>query len=484
MSTLSSILDTVFFLLDWSPNATSTQITRVEKFVNLAVRQLVKEVPEAFMDVGADVWVDPSYIAASDTDRISVLDSDPWVMVQVLPASTDSDTKIPALTDGTWDYRTLEIEDSDGVWHQRRIRSVFTYNDGADDYVAFALESPWLNGTDTELNYRVYLDEVYLPRHVFRLLSAQMIIDGTKTQPVRVITTAEAEQIGLFNRPDIVAATPIPKYIYQTGHAHVETPQFTPVATAFGSWNGPAPAGAFEFVYTVCRGRRPATQRFPGPKTNASVVAGADRWMPLLESNPSPVSNRITATYSTSGIKLSLPDVDFMLGFGDAATARYHNAGTYIRVYVRRVTAVGGSNTNIETRERFYLLGEATSYSKEFTWTGDILPDQAVPLQSINQYVAFALHPRIQERSRLAIRYTMRPPELTDDQDSPELDDFSDAIAFLAAGLYANSVGDYDRGRNNLALYKNEKDNYRKSRASLIPPNQTVKRKLGTTRRL
>jgi len=377
-----------------------------------------------------DMATEPDVDQSSDTDTLSVFTSgsgaDPWV----LKRNTASLTTWKV--DGTWNGRKIQVQDSDGNWHIHTIRDVWT----TGDYQYVSLLRPFPDTTQTAMKYKIFTDYYYLPPEVMRVNHARTV-DGSIHSNWEPISQSEAEAYYLPTNPTDSAVSGYPTQYFRRPPGSLPAPNWTPVADVSGdSWVGPEPEGTFDYKITYVWGKQDVELGSPGPLSQISGLAsgpGTNRLKPRLESAPSPVSNQKAVEVSTikTAISVSLPDIEFMQGFGEgeATLARGGHSGWTKRIYRRRLTSTANPTaasapsdyTNIETSDTFYLLTEVAGATAEFVDDGSLTPDYLSPLRESNLHEAIQIHPRPDSRIRFELRCLMRPTKLVSDTDAPLL---------------------------------------------------------------
>ena len=228
-------------------------------------------------------------------------------------------------------------------------------------------------------------------------------------------------------------------------------------------------------------GRQEIWAHNDGPKTQAVKVATVERQEPYYESGPSPVSAVATiGTEGTQHVTISLPDIDFMLGFGEATTARYRQSGIKKRIYRRRLTT---SNQAVETPNKFFLMDEVDGHVTTYTDDGSVTPDYRRPFRSIHGYQTFRLHPRPEKRYELVVRAIRRPQPLYDDTDMPRIhrDGIDCLILRTMQYLYESqgnaSMASFSREQYELAVFA-----LGKRHGDIRPSNRLRRRRAGRVR--
>ena len=233
------------------------------------------------------------------------------------------------------------------------------------------------------------------------------------------------------------------------------------------SWLGPEPTGTFEYKVTYTWGKRDMefelpglghwegfgrplditeATAFPSDPSTSTVKSGdsssRNRFRtPRFESPPSEASNAMTNVKvgdDFSAIKLSLPNINYALGYMIKRTGvsrqSLDQSGIYIRIYRRRVAvslanyerlpnAVDGlQHAQLDSADAFHLLSEfRADSSNSSVWydNGEFLPDRSHRLRDIHGYQTMQFYPKPDNRYVIDIRAITRPPRLADDRDAP-----------------------------------------------------------------
>lgn len=456
----------MFSQADWAPKQSLDAKTRVNEFINRAYFQLTQEAPFLFFEkrVGFATLPDDSpdttaiqdLNPASAADTISVVGNDPWVFFRVLPTTTGGLT--PWDTTGRWNGRMIVVTDSAGVQHRRMIRDIWT--DTNVQYIT--LFKPWNNLTDALMDWRIYSEDYYLPDNVIEVNSIRLFKQN-QNWPLDIVGQMEAEYLSFADSP-VSTVGGLPRSAFRRYHRQIESPTSAPTAALIGgppgAWIGPEPAGQFEYCFTYAWGYRDGDFRDfgpAGPYSAAQTTPSRDE--PLWESAPSPIVS-ITTINNDSGaaIGLTTPDIDYMQGFGRTADRRFHHGGWRKRIYRRRitvdaanyVTAVPVANqyagaVEQETPDAFILLADIAGFMTLFIDNGNILPDYHRRLRDVHGYESVRFYPRPNDRYQVEVRCLLRPEELKDDQDVPEIHpDGIDVLLYRALGFLYEADGNID----------------------------------------
>ena len=439
---LGDVRKRVLEQLDWQPTQSADFVALVDRLINRSYQTLCREAPYLFWEqkVRFATQADVSSVSGVTADRLAVNPSDAYVL-QRAESPTGGATWV---FDGTWDGREIEVTDSAGQTHRRRIREVWNDSGAARDRIT--LDRPWPNTSDTAMTYRVFTDRYYLPEDTIELRSATLFTDTNYR--LSVATQYDMERLQLQDFKGRFSARP--EVIYRGEPFRLDAPTLAPEVSADSNnaWQGPDPAGKFDYVYTYCWGRR-----------DDDYDTALGKKFPKWESPPSPVSSTIATTFSGLAITVDLPDVDFMLNFGTAGTTRLNRSGYYIRIYARRYTRDGGPR--IETPEVFFLVGEVSGSAGTYTHDGSELLDYHNRLRDSHGYQSVKLHPMPDARYELDLRVLSRPKPLVNDQDTPQIhEDGTEALILKTLQMLHRHNGseqsamisqeEYDRTLRNL----------------------------------
>ncbi len=474
---LSDIRQRVFEQADWAPTQSSAAVARMNRFINRAVDQLAEEAPFLFFQEELPVVLQPDFYPASSrasSDTLSVYNGDRWVLRRSISFPSSSTLDTPWAVDRTWDGRLVQIVDPTNSQNfiRKRIRSVYNFGAGPTYSQLITLYEPWDNTTDTGLQYRIFTDRYYTPADMIMLESFRML-KTTFNAPFELLTQDESEYLNLDDSPDVVASG-MPRFSFRRSFYQLEGPKKAPTVErlAMGDhWTGPEPAGKFDYVITSVWGKRPSPVVNPGPGDYGAVVNEAGRGEPLWESAPSPVSSTITTTNNTNVIRVNLPNMDFLQGFGvgvdDSSTAipRWHHSGWYTRIYRRRYTAdmtnynlnsrTESTLTSLDVLDDYVLLAEVPAYQTSYTDNGSVSPDAFRRLKSYHGYQSWVFYPRPDTSYTLTCRCIRRPPPLADDSDVPRVNpDGTDCLVWLAYSMLCKQEGRLDAAHDAQESYE------------------------------
>ena len=339
---------------------------RVRAALNTALDRMAGDVPEALVPDEEHITLyqgvvgSSTDITSSATARLKVVSSDSLVLQFTDSAGADFPTS-PSWapkTNGTWDgVMHLEIKDSGGNWYRRQSRewwsTVSTSSGDAQYYVS--IDRPWHNATDTLMDFRIHQPEFFVRDDVMRILEPARVWDSTRQQVWALDTGGAYRQDMIDFRGE---TTGRPFRMWRGRHFQLPPPRTAPSFNSQGEdklssgWAGPVQEGEFRFCYTYVWGKR----------SNEWQVSPGGVADPVWESAPSPVSaTYMHDDYAGESIELQATNIDAMLAYDVASSARETRSGLRIRFYVARDgvrTSGAGSYNNVETAGIFYLLAE------------------------------------------------------------------------------------------------------------------------------
>ena len=458
---LGEIRSAMFSQADWAPKQSADAKTRANEFINRAYFQLTQEAPFLFFekrvgfatinDETPDTTAIRDLAPASAADTVSVVGTDPWVIKRDLPSTTGGMDLWD--TTGRWGGRMIMITDAAGVKHRRMIRGIWTSTGAGSNHQYISLYKPWNNLTDALMDWRIYSEDYYLPDNVIEVNSIRLFKQN-QNWPLNIIGQMEAENLSFGDSPaSVVGGLP-----------------------RANTWIGPEPAGEFEYCFTYAWGYRDGDFRDFGPAGPYSAAqTSPSRDEPLWESAPSPILSATTSNraedpvvYNGAAINITTPDIDYMQGFGRAADVRYHHGGWRKRIYRRRITvdainySGGGGLPNQmggaveqETPDAFVLLADVEGFTTIFVDNGQLLPDYHRRLRDVHGYESVRFYPRPNDRYQVEVRCLLRPDELKDDQDVPEIHpDGIDVLLYRALGFLYEAQGNVELADRSIGRFR------------------------------
>jgi hypothetical protein len=205
-----------------------------------------------------------------------------------------------------------------------------------------------------------------------------------------------------------------PEYVYRARHFQLDAPNRAPVAALDASevavpWVGPEPIGAFTYVITYVWGKK-------------AVAPGGTR-DPLWESSPSPASSSITVSSTARAVQLTLPEIDWQLGFNVTGAVSASHSGLRKRIYRARSTVAGSAplKVNIEYPNVFQLLAEVDGAATSYTDDGSVIPDYFRRVPESHGYYAWKVSPHQDSAYEIDVRVLRKPRALGNDYDAPRV---------------------------------------------------------------
>lgn len=478
---LEGIRNALFAQMDWAPSQADIARERLDEFIERAYFRLAQDAPYLFFEEEILWAVHPDSEPTLATDLLEVDSSDPWVLVTELTVASDIVNPLE-YKDAGGRMLLLKVPDSNPAeWHAIRIREAWLSL--SDSKYRYSLETPWRNGTDTGIEYRIIANEFTLPDDLIELRNVSLHTDSTGYHyPLQFVGQTRAEFSTLPSN-HLQQSTGSPRSLFRREHQSLQAPTLKPEVaeqTQGGqTWSGDEPTGSFQYLYTYVWGKQEIWAHGPGPESQSTTSLATERYEPYWESPPSPVSDTVTHALSLA-IDVSLPNIDFMLGFDDAGTARYHRAGIKKRIYRRRISSDG----TIESPNTFFLLDEVDGHETTYTDNGTITPDYKRPFRAVHGYQTFRLHPKPDKRYTLVLRAIMRPRTLVDDADTPKIHkDGVEALIQRASMYLYESAGNAAMARYSQQEYDKTLFQLAKRYGDIRPANRLRHKAVARTRR-
>ncbi len=447
---LTEIRTRVLEQVDWNPSQSTEFLALLDRMINRAYNSLFTDAPFLLeREVKIVTQPDVRALTAEPTDVLRVNASDRRVLERSIPVPPLPFVGATWAFDKTWDGRWIEVTDPNGQTHRRRTREwwVDTVVDLQGNITAIyhrvSIEEPWPNNTDTGMLYRVYTPEYHFQPEVIEIKSARLY--GDPNHRLEVANTYDMERYQLADYQGRISG--MPELIYRGKPFQIAAPLRAPDAALNDqtTWNGPENAGKFDFLITYVWGDRDPDMLTPLGLTEV-------KW----ESAPSPISVAAATTNGGPGIKLTLPNVDFELGFRSGLVSA-NRSGLRKRVYVRRYTsAVNGAITNIiESPEVFMQLAEVDGHVEIFNWTGHVQPDFLRRFRRVHNYQSIIFYPMPDQRYEIDCRVQFRPEALINGHDAARLnDDALDALVQKTLGFFYTYDGKPELGQLAEASYQ------------------------------
>lgn len=485
MYNLAGLRQAVFNQLDWSPSQDALAKERVDEMIDRAYMRLVQDAPFLFFEDEQRMGVHPDRGAASATDLLRVADGDAWVLETELLVGDPG--ALVWESDREWGARYLlltipnpVVTEPDEV-HLIRIREVFFTQ--PPSRVRISLEQPWRNTTDTGIEFRVISDEFTLPDDVLEVRNLSLVEETSAyPYPLACIGQSQAEYATFPNNNRLQTAGP-PRSYYRREHKTIPAPHHAPVTSVNpGGWVGSEATGTFEYLITYTWGRQEIWSHNPSPESQAALAPVSERYEPYFESGPSKVSNpTVVPVGGATSVDLTLPNIDFIEGFGDPATPRFNRSGFRKRIYRRRVAT--DDPLTSEVSNAFLLLDEVEGDVTTYTDDGTRTPDRRRPFRAVHGYQTFRLYPRPERRYELVLRTIRRPATLVDDNDVPRIhrDGIDCLLLRTLVYIYENqgnaAMAGYCTAEYDKALFQMSK-----RYGTLRPSNRPRRRRTGRVR--
>lgn len=481
---LKGLRTAMFEQADWAPAASPDIVTRTNNLINRAYKQLVHDAPFLFWQTESRWRVQPDVVPTLTTDLLKAT-TDAWVLeTELAPGTTDA---VEWAQGYEWSCRTLVVkEPSTGEWRHIRIREVWT-TVGAPNRQYISLMQPWRNTSDTGIEYRILDTERTLPDTLVSLQAATRIDpDSGVATPIKVVSQEALE--GVTPGP-VYPTTGVgaPLWMYRRSHQSLQAPTRKPevVEAADPAWVGPEPEGQYQYLFTYVMGDQEVYTHGMGPEEQSSTASAQERHEPYWESGPSPESDTAD-TATAKSITVRLPNIDFMLGFHDAAALRYRRSGVRKRIYRKRVLsrpAGGDTYSTWEDPNKYFFLDEVEGHITSYVDDGSITPDYNRPFRPVHGYQTFNVFPRPSQTTTFSLRYLAEPPPLEDDQDLPVVHaDGMECLFWLAFSLFAEMCSQTDAAMSYGVKYRDRLGYLTKRRGDLMPGGQVVSRRTARIR--
>ena len=493
---LEGIMLSVFEQTDWAPSQSDVAKNRVKEFISRATIQMALEAPTLFNEDETRWAVHKDRVPTLTTDLLKVSGTDAWVLETELAVGTTD--ALVWETDKLWWGRNilLKVPSSDPEeWHMARIREVWSEVVGGENKIRLSLDQPWQNATDTGIEYRVINNEFVLPDDVIEIRNISLMESSTGyPYPLDIIGQTPAE-FATFPNQAALQAEGVPRAVYRRERQYIDGPKRAPgveVTTDNDPWAGPDATGDFEYLITYVWGRQEIWTHSPGPRNMDDLLPLTPRYEPYWESAPSPISDQGTAPSSQAfALRLHLPNVDHMLGFDEATTARYRKAGIKKRIYRRRITADSPAAVapsllaypHQDATNRFYMLDEVDGHITEYIDDGSVIPDLRRPFREVHGYQTFRLYPVPDNRYELVMRYIRHPLPLQDLSDVPQVPrDAVEAIVLKTLVYLYEMQGNAAMAARKQAEYTAAMNVLLKRYGDMRPPSRIRRRRVARVR--
>lgn len=415
------------------PGRGQVQLDRVRRIVNVALRHLWADMPEALLREEYRFKLEPpvsvSTLSVNGTDRL----------VFALDVAATSPPQLA--TDGTLRGRWIEFSRG-GKFIYRRVRDVFVETGGGSSTLYVVVDKPWDNNTDANLTYRIFTKEYPYPHDVKDILSVWYDPESGPTEIVQSLLKNEMDRkrwsegwreqgrITRYARGDFYqepAPHEKPTVTVKTVETNVHKWGFDGSGVERTSNPAYGNAGTFEYCYCLVWGRWPWSHLSVGDRGDGISGPAQGPLDPFYISAPSQASEAATSTWGTGYLEISSLDVDYQWGYGPWANRKsYHHYGAE-KWWFRRRTAseaasVGTNNASFqEDPDSVWYLWRITPGHQTLTIDrGDMDPvDKRVRLEHLHghQHLVFDRLPGAGDDKEMLAMVVRRPPELAHDHD-------------------------------------------------------------------
>jgi|TARA_R100000084_G_scaffold21758_1_gene7544 hypothetical protein len=459
----ADIRQAIYDQIDWQPDTSEQAQAKVDRFINRAYLQLALDAPFLFFEDKEYFRTQPTVTSVktitndglTQTAESGAGDSSEGVehpglvwersySITAAYAPTGDDASItewPLDPEGyagvvphPWDGRWLEITDSTGQVHRRRIRHVWWKRtpssppvDTHTDYITLDrpldLRSLATDASEyTKLDYRIYTQSYYLPADTIEVRSLRTY-DDTRREPISLIYTEEAEE-QWWDDIQGTSAAGSPRKAFRTDFFQMPTPTFQPtVSITQDGWDDAdqQPFGGFEFFYTICWGTKDIDRTSIGD----IALSGKVHRFPRFESAPSPVSPLAIVDSATQSIEVQLPNFGAKFGFAHDSSNNIEKgkSGFWKRIYARRVNtnrAIKTSQAQIGDSSDFFFVGATSGSDETFLFNGQLINSNE-PYRQTHGYSGIQLSPMPDAEYDVDVRYLRKPQPLNHDQAVPRI---------------------------------------------------------------
>lgn len=445
------------------PGRGTTQTDRVVKLLNLSLRQLWADTPDALLREEWRFRLEPPI----STSTIFVEPTDALVMTLTAFATTARQWP----TDGTLRGRWLEVTKGSQKYY-RRIRDVWVDGQAPNERLHLAMDFPWENASDTGLSYRIFTLDYPYPSDVQKILACYYKPEASGSRFTRSALKAELDRIRHLDGW-LEAGTP---EIYGRGDFYsIPSPHYTPVAAVFSEPQNPnkwgyddagveqtayGVAGTFSYRCIHVWGRR-----VPDNRTQEGVLE------PWYASEPSGETGQVTTTWGGGKITVTSPDLDYVYGYGPNNTRlSYHHHGMekwWFRArHASQATGAGNNAQHpfVENDGVYYLWKVTPGYQTSVDDKGDADPvDRRITLKDNHGHQSIRFDKLPSTADPVVAMLLRRPPVLQHDFDplniNPEC--ITALINLTCAYLVGRRDGEPDRESFYYATYLSELERLR-----------------------
>lgn len=405
----------------------SKKIATLNRLIDLGVRRLASEHPEAFVPDTEHLVLLADHTDGSASLTIATT-ADPYVLQWSGTSSTFSPQD-----DGTWNgVYNIEVTDAGGTVHRRVCREFWPVYDllGVLLYWRVSVTQPITTFAGTGFAWRLYMPAFYTTADVVRILDGMLFVDN----PMLMVALPRKSFLQNQRIDYKGSQNGRPVDFWRSDYHQIDAPTRAPQAAVTGNsaW-GPEPIGTFDYCFTYCWGARSPDERAPG----GSLV-------PLWESTPSPVSNVVVVPDAGSIVTVTIPEVAWMVNFNTAGTLRQGHSGIYKRLYRRRsVTGAIPGHSTIEAPNVFQFLADIDDTVTSYVDNGSVIPDYYTRLPESQGYYAWVPWPHQDHQYVVDLHVERQPRKLENDSDAPKVQASHNAMLLeLIAAEFAKNDND------------------------------------------
>lgn len=447
----ADIRQAIFDQIDWQPDTSEQLEQKLNRFINRAYLQLALEAPFLFFEDKVSFRTQATLLSVAGiaNDRVTQstnVETDGLVWTRSYAVSADrtpsgldaaiaqwepekaTHVDIDVQLGHPFEGRTIEITDSTGRVHRRKIRCIYWKEASLTHTDYLVLDQPLDLKTDsslaaeyTSLTYRILTPSYYLPADLIEVRSIRLW-DDARRDPIALVYTEEAEDQWWDDVQGSNAAGS-PRKAFRTDFFQLPAPLYKPKSELVpGTWDmtfGQPQLATFEFFYTTCWGTLdPLEGRAAG-----AVGTPTYHREPRFESAPSPISDKITIDATTKIIEITTPDIGAAYGFTPDTTTydEYHRCGYWKRFYARRTDStedtVGAAN---QDTEGFYYFDRDPAHDGLQVYNGDLINLEESYTEA-HGYSGIQLSPLPDTAYTVDVRCLRKPKPLIEDQSVPKI---------------------------------------------------------------
>jgi hypothetical protein len=333
--TLGYLLQTIKRLVDWGPTSAPETEARLIDAINAEAVNMAIESPWLTLEHETSIPLEPDFYSTDsgvEEDVVERHESDPFVLTR--PVHEDLDDWP---SDGEWNSRWITITNEADVSETRRIRDVWV-----DDSVCYMTVDRALTITGDVLDFAVKTIRYPLPHGTISLGRPTVSRDDLRqSEPQQVAPRRSGKYAYDGDTAESRRNTLVAPGALHWTEGPVEQLPAPPAAltselSADYTWVGPDLPGTFEYAVVYAWGVYAGTSRLDESATR--------RPTPKYMSSPSASSAALATSAAGQCIKVYLPDVAWLAGWGEHALTtsttdvRWAHTGIMRYVYRRRTT--------------------------------------------------------------------------------------------------------------------------------------------------